>query len=54
VDCYIDVQQQEVDCKVASALCIGGPIKCVLKEGSGLSLSWLLEEVVPGIAFFLY
>jgi hypothetical protein len=49
VDDYIDVTLPWPDAKVASKLCIGGPIKYVLKEGSGLCDDWLFEHVVPNI-----
>jgi hypothetical protein len=38
------------DLKVASKLCIGGPCKYALKEGSGLSDDWLVQNVTPNIA----
>ena len=37
------------DAKVAAALCIGGPCKYTLKEGSGVTEHWLGELVVPNI-----
>jgi hypothetical protein len=49
VDDYIDVTLPWPDAKVASKLCIGGPCKYVLKEGSGLCDDWILEHVVPNI-----
>ena len=32
---------------MAAALCVGGPCKYALKEGSGVSMLWLREHVVP-------
>ena len=52
VDRYIDVGQHYIDGKVAAALCPGGAVKYVLKEGSGIGREWLLAHVVPGIAAF--
>ena len=49
-DSYTDVMLEWPDVKVASKLCIGGPCKYVLKEGSGLSDNWLIENVAPHIA----
>ena len=52
VDRYVDVDQKWLDGKVAAALCVGGPIKYVLLEGSDVSLEWIRENVVPGITKF--
>jgi HEPN domain-containing protein len=49
VDRYIDVNLPYPDAKVAAALCMGGPCKYVLKNGSGITTNWLLEHVVPNI-----
>jgi hypothetical protein len=49
VDVYIDLAIPYADAKCASILCIGGPCKYVLKEGSNVSDEWLLEHVVPNI-----
>jgi hypothetical protein len=49
-DTYPDVILPWPDVKVASKLCIGGPCKYVLKEGSGLSNNWLVMHVAPNIA----
>ena len=49
VDRYINVGQQYINGKVASALCPGGAVKYVLKEGSGICREWLLAYIVPGI-----
>jgi hypothetical protein len=37
------------DAKVAGRLCIGGPCKCILKAGSGITANFLFENAVPGI-----
>jgi hypothetical protein len=37
------------DAKVAARLCIGGPCKYVVKEGSGITDTFLLEHVVPNV-----
>jgi hypothetical protein len=49
VDRYIDVNLPYPDAKVAAALCIGGPCKYALKNGSGITVNWLHEHVVPHI-----
>ena len=49
VDRYIDVNLPFPDAKVAAALCVGGPCKYALKEGSGVTEQWLCEHVVPSI-----
>jgi hypothetical protein len=49
VDDYIDLTLPWPDAKVASKLCIGGPCKYVLKDGSGLCNDWLCEHVAPNI-----
>jgi hypothetical protein len=49
VDRYLDVLQEYVDAKVQAALCVGGPIRYKLVEGSGISIDWYLENVVPSI-----
>lgn len=54
VDRYIDVKQEYIDGKVAATLCIGGPVKYELVEGSGLTKEWLEEKVVPGISDFFH
>lgn len=46
---YISTILPFPDAKVASRLCIGGPVKYVLKEGSNVSNQWLLDNVVPGL-----
>ena len=35
---------------MASLLCIGGPCSYSVREGSGISDDWILENVVPQIA----
>ena len=50
VDRYIDVEQQWIDAKVASVLCVGGPVRYVVSADCGVTKHWLLENVVPGIA----
>ena len=49
VDRYINVNQPYIDAKVASIICIGGPVKYVLREDSGITTTWLFENVVPKI-----
>jgi len=49
-DVYTDVELHWPDLKVASKLCVGGPCKYALKEGSGLSDDWLVQNVTPNIA----
>ena len=49
VNRYLDVEQQFVDAKVQSVLCVGGPIKYVLVEGSGITSAWYDQYVIPGI-----
>jgi hypothetical protein len=48
-DDYIDVCLPYPDAKVAGKLCIGGPVKYVLRLNSGISDDWILEHVVPNI-----
>ncbi len=45
-DVYDDVELPYPDAKVAGRLCVGGPCKYVLKEGSGVTDNFLLENVV--------
>ena len=45
-DVYVDVELPYPDAKVAGRLCVGGPCKYVLKEGSGVTDNFLLEHVV--------
>ena len=49
---YIDVEQQAIDAKVAAALAVGGPVRYVAKEGSGITNLFLFEHVVAGIHGF--
>jgi hypothetical protein len=49
VDRYIDVRLPYADAKVAAALCVSGPIKYALMEGSGITEDWLADNVVPHI-----
>ena len=37
------------DAKVVTALCVGGPCKYELVEGSGITKEWLRQVVVPNI-----
>lgn len=46
---YIDPGQLYTDAKVASLLCVGGPVKYKLKNGIAISNDWLFEHVVPMI-----
>jgi len=38
------------DAKVASKLCMGGPVKYTAHEGANVTNAWLLQYVVPHIA----
>jgi hypothetical protein len=49
-DVYMDVTSPYPDAKVASILCVGGPCKYALKEGSGISEEWMSTYVVPSLA----
>jgi hypothetical protein len=44
-----DVDLPHPDAKVAGRLCMGGPCKCVVKEGSGIADNFLLKHVVPNV-----
>ncbi len=46
---YDDVDLPYPDAKVAGRLCVGGPCKYVVKEGSGVTDNFLLENVVPNV-----
>jgi hypothetical protein len=48
-DVYDDVDLPFPDAKVAGKLCMGGPCKYVVKEGSGVTDNFLLEYVVPHV-----
>jgi len=52
VDLYIDNVLPYPDGKVAGSLCVGGPIKYELKEGSRITENFLLTNVAPHIASF--
>ena len=49
VDTYIDTEIPYPDAKVATALCIGGPIVYQLVSGSGVDDNWIVNNVVPNI-----
>ncbi|KAI2510702.1 hypothetical protein MHU86_3650 [Fragilaria crotonensis] len=49
VDRYIDVNLPYPDARVASVLAMGGPIKYSLKNQSGVTEAWLLDNVVPNM-----
>ena len=49
VHTYIDLTLPYPDGKVAGELSIGGTIKYVFREGSGLSDEWVNENVTPNI-----
>ena len=49
-DIYEDTILPYPDAHVASALCIGGPIKYDLRDGSGLDDGWIKVHVIPNIA----
>ena len=49
-DIYEDVILPYPDANVASALCIGGPIKYDFKQGNGVDDRWIRDHVVPNIA----
>ena len=46
-DTYTDTTIPFVDAKVAAALCTGGPIAYLVREGSGVTDEWILDHVVP-------
>ena len=49
---YIDCKQSYVDAKVASKLCVGGPVKYSIKDNvNGITNEWLFEHVIPAIRF---
>jgi hypothetical protein len=48
-DVHDDIDLPYPDAKVAGRLCIGGPCRYVLKEGSGITANFLLENVAPNI-----
>lgn len=48
-DRYVSANLPFPDAKVAAALCVGGPCKYELVEGSGVTEAWLRVAVVPNI-----
>ena len=48
-DVYDDIDLPYPDAKVAGRLCIGGPCKYALKEGTGITDNFLVQHVVPMI-----
>lgn len=50
VDLYIDAHLPFPDAKVASSLCLGGPVKYELRRDSRISDDWLIENVAKNIA----
>jgi hypothetical protein len=48
-DVYDDVELPFPDAKVAGKLCVGGPCKYVITDGSGVTDDFLLQHVVPNI-----
>ena len=50
VHTYVSTTLPYPDAKVAAALCVGGPIKYVLKEGYGISEQFICGVVVPLIS----
>lgn len=48
-DRYVSVNLPYPDAKVAAALCVGGPCRYALKQGSGVTDDWLRQYVVPNI-----
>jgi hypothetical protein len=48
-DRYDDIELPFPDANVAGKLCIGGPCKYAIKEGSGITDDFLLTYVVPAI-----
>ena len=49
-DTYADTTIPYIDGKVAAALCKGGPVAYVVKEGSGVTDDWIRTHVVPRTA----
>jgi Pre-mRNA cleavage and polyadenylation specificity factor len=45
-DIYDDVELPFIDAKVAGMLCIGGPCKYAIKEGSGINDAFILQNVM--------
>mmetsp|Transcript_3711 Transcript_3711/g.5065 ORF Transcript_3711/g.5065 Transcript_3711/m.5065 type:complete len:468 (-) Transcript_3711:47-1450(-) len=48
-DRYVSPNLPFPDAKVGAALCVGGPCKYELVEGSGITQGWLRQVVVPNI-----
>ena len=48
-DRYEDVELPYPDAKVAGKLCVGGPARYMIKEGSGVTLAFILLHVTPEI-----
>jgi hypothetical protein len=48
-DVYDDIDLPFPDVKVAGKLCLGGPCKHVVKEGSGIMDAFLPEHIAPNI-----
>jgi len=46
---YVSTLLPYQDAKVASKLCMGGPVKYALQDGNNITQAWLLEYVVPNI-----
>lgn len=49
VDTYVDTKFPYPDAKVDATLCLDGPCKYCLRENSGISEQWILDNVVPSI-----
>ena len=49
-DDYDDMELPYPDTKVAGMLCVGGPCSYRIKENSGITEGWILQNVVPYIA----
>jgi len=47
---YVSTNLPYQDAKVASKLCMGGPVNYAVHEGVKLTNAWLLQHVVPHIA----
>ena len=46
---YVSTTLPYQDAKVASKLCIGGPVKYAVRDGSNVTDDWLIQYVVPNI-----
>ena len=49
LDAYDNIELPFADAKVAGKLCIGGPCKYAIKDGSSVTDAFLLQHVVPNI-----